>query len=76
MLKRAATLARKARESTSGNGAKLPRNLNLQQSPLMRWAAGRVARGDEASVIREVASAAIAEVGHTGKVSSRLSACE
>ena len=45
--------------------------LNLRQSPLMRWAAAHVGRGEEASVFQQVAAAASEEIqAHDGSLSA------
>ena len=49
-------------------------NLNLKESPLMRWAAKRVSLGAEASLFQEVAAASLEEARQTGHSEGVLTA--
>ena len=79
MLKRAARLAKASQgrrhepPASSSNTASIDRTqrLNLRESPLMRWAAKRVSRGAEASMVGELANAAMQEVKEHGGFSKR-----
>ena len=73
MLKRAQSLHQKAKEgddARSSAPAAVRPQLDLRASPFMRWAAARVGRGGEASIMKEVAEAAMQEAemsGHDAK---------
>ena len=77
MLKRALTLHGRKRKATDDAGAE-PRSarpkcqLNLKESPLMRWAAKKVGQGNPASLFQEVAQACIEETAAASGGSSGL----